>query len=77
MSLYALGGVIEALSGKPGSHIPWRNSKLTRVLQDSLGGNAKTSIIVALRSEAENIEETIQTLRFAQRAKAPTTFEQC
>lgn len=72
VSLYALGGVIEGLSkgAKGGAHIPWRNSKLTRVLQDGLGGNAKTSIIVALRSEAVNVEETIQTLRFAQRAKA-------
>ena len=76
VSLYALGGVIEALSkaGRKGAvHVPWRNAKLTRVLQDALGGNSKTSIIVALRSEAENIEETIQTLRFAQHAKAVKT----
>jgi hypothetical protein len=64
-SLYALGSVIEKLSeaSRPGgskSHVPYRDSKLTRLLQDSLGGNSKTSIIVTLRIESQNVEETIQ-----------------
>jgi len=74
-SLYALGSVIEKLSeaGRKGggaSHVPYRDSKLTRLLQDSLGGNSKSTILVALRIEAQNIEESVNTLRFAQRAKA-------
>jgi hypothetical protein len=57
--------VIEKLSeaSRPGgskSHVPYRDSKLTRLLQDSLGGNSKTSIIVTLRIESQNVEETIQ-----------------
>jgi hypothetical protein len=40
--------------------VPYRDSKLTRLLQDSLGGNSKTSIIVTLRIESQNVEETIQ-----------------
>mmetsp|Transcript_52351 Transcript_52351/g.135679 ORF Transcript_52351/g.135679 Transcript_52351/m.135679 type:complete len:804 (+) Transcript_52351:124-2535(+) len=78
-SLYALGSVIERLSAasQPGgtkAHIPYRDSKLTRLLQDSLGGNSKSTIIVALRIEAQNIEESVNTLRFAQRAKAVKTI---
>ena len=46
--------------------MPYRDSKLTRLLQDSLGGNSKSTIIVALRIEAQNIEESMNTLRFAQ-----------
>jgi hypothetical protein len=79
VSLYALGSVIERLSeaGRKGggtAHIPYRDSKLTRLLQDSLGGNSKSTIIVALRIEKQNIEESINTLRFAQRAKAVKTI---
>ena len=78
VSLYALGSVIERLSeaGRKGgkdAHVPYRDSKLTRLLQDSLGGNSKSTIIVALRVESQNIEESINTLRFAQRAKAIKT----
>ena len=78
-SLYALGSVIERLSAasQPGgakAHVPYRDSKLTRLLQDSLGGNSKSTIVVALRIEAQNIEESINTLRFAQRAKAVKTI---
>ena len=74
-SLYALGSVIERLSasnraGQQGAHVPYRDSKLTRLLQESLGGAACSAIVVNLRSESENLDETIGTLRFAQRAKA-------
>jgi kinesin family protein 5 len=67
-SLSALGQVIKALSdGK--AHIPYRDSKLTRILQEALGGNSKTSLIVACSPHLDNIEETISTLKFAERAK--------
>ena len=59
-SLYALGGVVEKLSmvgGKHGTHVPWRDSKLTRLLQDSLGGNTKATILITLRSEPPNMDE--------------------
>ena len=73
-SLYALGTVVEKLSaGGKATHVPWRDSKLTRLLQDSLGGNAKCTILITLRSEAPNMEESINTLRFGQRAKAVKT----
>ena len=49
--------------------MPWRDSKLTRLLQDSLGGNTKATILVTLRSEPPHLDETLATLRFAQRAK--------
>ncbi|KAJ1444868.1 P-loop containing nucleoside triphosphate hydrolase protein [Pelagophyceae sp. CCMP2097] len=68
-SLSALGHVINALTdGSP--HVPYRDSKLTRMLQDSLGGNAKTALIVNVSAAASNASETISTLRFGQRAKA-------
>ena len=54
-------------------HLPYRDSKLTRLLQDSLGGNCKAAIVVTLRGEKENVDEAINTLRFAQRAKAVKT----
>ena len=69
-SLYALGTVIERLASGDVGHVPWRNSKLTRLLQDSLGGNSRSAIVTTLRAEEKNIDETIGTLRFAQRAKA-------
>jgi len=73
-SLYSLGSVIEKLSSAGAkAHIPWRDSKLTRLLQDSLGGNCKATIMVTLRTEDENIDECQTTLRFAQRAKAVKT----
>ena len=71
-SLWALGSVIErlsALGGKPG-HVPYRDSKLTRLLQSSLTGSSKCAFIATLRGEEENVDESIGTLRFAQRAKA-------
>ncbi|XP_045819408.1 kinesin-like protein KIN-14F [Trifolium pratense] len=65
-SLSALGDVISALAQKS-SHIPYRNSKLTQVLQDSLGGHAKTLMFVHINPELNAIGETISTLKFAER----------
>ncbi|KMT12643.1 hypothetical protein BVRB_4g091020 [Beta vulgaris subsp. vulgaris] len=65
-SLSALGDVISALAQKS-AHIPYRNSKLTQVLQDSLGGQAKTLMFVHINPEANAIGETISTLKFAER----------
>ena len=68
MSLTALGNVISALvDGKP--HIPYRDSKLTRLLQDSLGGNTKTVMMAAISPADYNHDETMSTLRYANRAK--------
>ncbi|ESQ32212.1 hypothetical protein EUTSA_v10003600mg [Eutrema salsugineum] len=65
-SLSALGDVISSLSQKT-SHVPYRNSKLTQLLQDSLGGSAKTLMFVHISPEAETLGETISTLKFAER----------
>jgi len=70
MSLSALGNVISALTVKRIKHVPYRNSKLTRLLQDSLGGNTKTTMLAALGPADYNMEESISTLRFAKRAKS-------
>ena len=70
LSLSALGNVISALvDGKSGKHIPYRDSKLTRLLQTSLGGNTKTAMIAAVGPADYNYEETLSTLRYANRAK--------
>jgi hypothetical protein len=69
-SLLALSDVISALASKAAMHIPYRNSKLTRLLRSSLAGNCKAAFVVTCRSEKQNIEEAIVTLRFAQRAKS-------
>ena len=69
-SLTTLGQVIMALTDAKGSHVPYRDSKLTRVLQDSLGGNAKTALILTCSPSPWNEAETIGTLRFGIRAKA-------
>ncbi|MCD9558805.1 hypothetical protein HAX54_016425 [Datura stramonium] len=66
-SLAALGDVISALAQK-GAHIPYRNSKLTQVLQASLGGQAKTLMFVQLNPEVTSYSETMSTLKFAERA---------
>ncbi|XP_010493958.1 PREDICTED: kinesin-like protein KIN-14G [Camelina sativa] len=65
-SLSALGDVISSLSQKT-SHVPYRNSKLTQLLQDSLGGSAKTLMFVHISPEADTLGETISTLKFAER----------
>lgn len=67
-SLLTLGRVINALVDK-NSHIPYRESKLTRLLQDSLGGRTKTCIIATVSPAKSNLEETISTLDYAFRAK--------
>lgn len=58
LSLSALGNCIAALTDVNCTHIPFRDSKLTRLLQDSLGGTAKTSLIVTLSALYEDLEET-------------------
>jgi hypothetical protein len=68
LSLSSLGNVIHALT-LGAEHIPYRDSKLTRLLQESLGGNYKTTLIVACSPHPSNWEDTINTLKFAQRAK--------
>ncbi|XP_076872633.1 kinesin-like protein KIF3C [Brachyhypopomus gauderio] len=69
LSLSALGNVISALVDGRSSHVPYRDSKLTRLLQDSLGGNAKTVMVATLGPASYNYEETLTTLRYANRAK--------
>jgi adenosylcobinamide amidohydrolase len=69
LSLSALGNVITALVEGKSNHIPYRDSKLTRLLQDSLGGNTKTVMIAAISPSDFNYEETLTTLRYASRAK--------
>ncbi|KAI8614007.1 P-loop containing nucleoside triphosphate hydrolase protein [Chytriomyces sp. MP71] len=66
-SLTFLEQVIIALSDKRREHIPYRQSKLTHVLRDSLGGNCNTLMIANIWGEAQHLEETISTLRFATR----------
>lgn len=68
-SLSALGCVIYSLSEKKGNHIPYRDSKLTRILEDSLGGNCKTFLIATVSPSEECFSETLSTLLFAKRAK--------
>lgn len=65
-SLSALGDVIASLSQK-NNHIPYRNSKLTQLLQDSLGGQAKTLMFIHISPEVDTLGETLSTLKFAER----------
>ncbi|KAJ3700592.1 hypothetical protein LUZ61_004297 [Rhynchospora tenuis] len=71
--LLALGNVISALGDdkkrKEGAFVPYRDSKLTRLLQDSLGGNSKTVMIACISPADSNAEETINTLKYANRAR--------
>ncbi|CAJ0918210.1 unnamed protein product, partial [Mesorhabditis belari] len=69
LSLSALGNVISALVDGKSKHIPYRDSKLTRLLQDSLGGNTKTIMIACISPSDDNYDETLSTLRYANRAK--------
>ncbi|VVC34567.1 Kinesin motor domain, conserved site,P-loop containing nucleoside triphosphate hydrolase,Kinesin motor [Cinara cedri] len=68
-SLSALGNVISALAEDKKTHIPYRDSKLTRILQESLGGNARTTIIICCSPASFNESETKSTLDFGRRAK--------
>lgn len=75
-SLSALGNVINALTSQPAGkapgktvHIPYRDSKLTYLLSDSLGGNSKTLLIITGSPSRFNVEETLSTIRFGNRAK--------
>ncbi|CAF0754577.1 unnamed protein product [Didymodactylos carnosus] len=68
-SLSALGNVISALADGTKSHVPYRDSKLTRILQESLGGNARTTIIICCSPASFNESETKSTLEFGKRAK--------
>ena len=70
-SLLALANCINALGDKKkkGAYVPYRDSKLTRLLKDSLGGRAKTVMIVAIGPSSVSFEETINTLKYANRAK--------
>ncbi|NXF99803.1 KIF4 protein, partial [Sakesphorus luctuosus] len=69
--LLALGNVISALGdeNKKGGFVPYRDSKLTRLLQDSLGGNSHTLMIACVSPADSNLEETLNTLRYADRAR--------
>eukprot|EP00879_Flechtneria_rotunda_P024890 GHRR01026413.1.p1 GENE.GHRR01026413.1~~GHRR01026413.1.p1 ORF type:complete len:401 (+),score=95.22 GHRR01026413.1:223-1425(+) len=69
LSLSALGNVISALVDGKSGHIPYRDSKLTRLLQDSLGGNTKTVMVANVGPADWNYDETLSTLRYANRAK--------
>ena len=69
-SLSALGMVINSLTDGKSTHIPYRDSKLTRILQESLGGNSRTTLIINCSPSSYNDAETISTLRFGVRAKA-------
>eukprot|EP00325_Prymnesiales_sp_UTEX-LB-985_P004636 CAMPEP_0174701286 /NCGR_PEP_ID=MMETSP1094-20130205/5975_1 /TAXON_ID=156173 /ORGANISM="Chrysochromulina brevifilum, Strain UTEX LB 985" /LENGTH=112 /DNA_ID=CAMNT_0015898903 /DNA_START=55 /DNA_END=393 /DNA_ORIENTATION=+ len=68
-SLSALGSVLNSLAAKA-KHVPYRDSKLTYLLQDSLGGNSKTLMLVACGPGKENTSETVNSLNFALRTKA-------
>lgn len=69
-SLSALGNVIAALTDPRGrQHIPYRDSKLTRILEDSLGGNCKTTMMAMISPALESFVESLSTLKFANRAK--------
>jgi len=76
-SLSSLGNVIAALTERrPRQHIPYRDSKLTRLLEDSLGGNCRTTMIAMVSPAAETFAESVSTLKFAYRAKAIRTSAQ-
>ncbi|KAM6312943.1 kinesin-like protein KIF17 [Podargus strigoides] len=70
LSLLALGNVISALADGRCKHIPYRDSKLTRLLQDSLGGNTRTLMVACLSPADNNYDETLSTLHYANRVKS-------
>jgi hypothetical protein len=69
--LLCLGQVISALTEEKGGrdHIPYRDSKLTRILQDSLGGNSRTTMIACVSPAESNLEESLSTVKYASRAR--------
>lgn len=69
LSLSVLGLVINSLTDSRSTHIPYRDLKLTRILQESLGGNSRTTLIINCSPAASSVQETISTLRFGSRAK--------
>lgn len=69
LSLSTLGLVIKSLVDSKSKHIPYRDSQLTRLLQDSLGGNTKTVMIANVGPSAYNYDETLSTLKYANSAK--------
>ncbi|XP_022807541.1 kinesin-like protein KIF17 isoform X1 [Stylophora pistillata] len=69
LSLSVLGNVISALVDGKCKYVPYRDSKLTRLLQDSLGGNSRTLMVACISPGENNYEETLSTLRYAKRAK--------
>lgn len=77
-SLLALGNCINALGekGNKGNFVPYRDSKLTRLLKDSLGGNCRTVMIANISSAESSFEETLNTLKYANRAKNIKTHVQ-
>lgn len=69
-SLSALGNCMMALTKAKRGHVPYRDSKLTFLLRESLGGNSKTTLLIACSPHVSNEEETLSTLRFGHRAKS-------
>eukprot|EP00300_Choanocystis_sp_HF-7_P015410 c19045_g1_i3.p1 GENE.c19045_g1_i3~~c19045_g1_i3.p1 ORF type:complete len:615 (+),score=162.72 c19045_g1_i3:30-1847(+) len=67
LSLTTLSRCIQALTDPSATHVPYRQSKLTRLLQESLGGSSKTTMLIACSPHPNNVNETINSLRFAQR----------
>ena len=68
LSLHTLGMCVNARSDPNSQHVPFRDSKLTRLLQESLGGNAKTSMLIAVSDVREHADETFQSCVFGSRA---------
>ncbi len=73
LSLTTLAMCIEARAKKVPTHVPFRSSKLTRLLQESLGGNAKTSLVVAVADAVQHTDESAQSLAFGSRAMCVKT----
>ena len=69
LSLTQLGIVINKLAEGKKGHVPYRDSKLTHLLQESLGGNSKTTLLCTVSKNSRHLEESIQSLKFAQRVK--------
>lgn len=70
--LFVLGKVVATLASHPNGHVPYRDSKLTRILRDSLGGNCCTVFIACVSMAEMNLEESLHTLRYAARARSIT-----